>query len=57
MGLSSNLQTSSEQLGVLSSGTEIDGVHYDTVFSYLFDLLGTAGDWAGAVSDLIGLVA
>lgn len=41
-----------ENWTALSSGNE-DG---DTIFSFLFDFLGTAGDWAGAVSDLLGLL-
>ena len=28
----------------------------DGLFGSLIELLGTAGDWAGAASDLIGLV-
>lgn len=45
-------------LNILSSGWEnADGVHEPTVFSYLFSFLGAAGDWAGAVSDLVGLVS
>ena len=29
---------------------------YETVFSYVFDFLKSAGDWAGAVNSLIGLI-
>lgn len=36
----------------LSSGNE-DG---DTIFSFLFDFLDVAADWAGAVADLLGLL-
>jgi len=40
----------------LSSGFTWKGNDYDTIFSYLFDLLGNAGNWAGAVNSLIGLI-
>ncbi|SMG21830.1 hypothetical protein SAMN06295981_1204 [Corynebacterium pollutisoli] len=67
--MSSNLIEFFGTVGQLSSGyvtTEesvddegnvtVDEVTNETIFSYLFDLLGTAGDWAGAVANLIGLV-
>lgn len=65
MSFSSEIATSSENLGVLSSGwTETTGhgkheetVEYDTIFSVIFDFLGDAGSWAEAVAKLIGLVA
>lgn len=50
--MSSNLIGFFESVGQLSSGTEEE----PTIFSYLFDLLGNAGEWAGAVASLIGLV-
>lgn len=40
----------------LSSGFESEGETYPTIFSYIFDFLGDAGDWAGAVNSLIGLI-
>ena len=67
--MSSNLIDFFGTVGQLSSGYvtteeifdedgEVTGtveVTNETIFSYLFDLLGTAGDWAGAVANLIGL--
>lgn len=32
------------------------GLSSDGLFGYVFDFLATAGDWAGAVSDLMGLL-
>lgn len=40
----------------LSSGFEYEGETYPTIFSYVFDFLKSAGDWAGAVNSLIGLI-
>lgn len=40
----------------LSSGFTIDDVEYPTIVSYVFNFLKNAGDWAGAVNSLIGLV-
>lgn len=47
----------------LSSGWTVPGatkddpaVKYETIVSYVFNFLKNAGDWAGAVNSLIGLV-
>ncbi|AKK09760.1 PorA family porin [Corynebacterium testudinoris] len=40
----------------LSSGFEFEGEKYPTIVSYVFNFLKNAGDWAGAVNSLIGLV-
>ena len=37
-------------------GTGDDAVTYPTIFSYVFDFLKSAGDWAGAANSLIGLI-
>ncbi|GAB2510509.1 hypothetical protein CATRI_11630 [Corynebacterium atrinae] len=40
----------------LSSGFEVDGEKYPTIVSYVFGFLKNAGEWAGAVNSLIGLI-
>lgn len=52
--MENNEQSSLDIWSNLSSGTgEEDG---DTIFSVIFDFLGSAADWAGDVSDLLGLL-
>ena len=53
MSFSSEIATSSENLGVLSSGDDEN----ETLFSLIFDFLKDAGSWAEAVAKLIGLVS
>ena len=65
MSFSADIKTSSENLGVLSSGTpavkdekgNIVEAAEPTLFSVIFDFLKDAGSWAEAVAKLIGLVS